>query len=187
MADIKDLFEAYSEGVLPTDGGYIVTVFFDSNSNYTKFEVICYGNVKDIYPTDEGITFQADGRKIFGLFEPVSFARKTIEPCYRDDAHKIPYRFKEVETLVTKRQDKIYIGLEPVDTYTAFTVLNETGYNESYSVTKDEGSPTIIGNFLTQVLWKNVRVAKTDSTKAGDLLKSKIPMLSANFGFGEQE
>ena len=54
MAILKELFSAYSKNELPTDGGYIVSAFFDANSTYSKYEVTSYNNVKDIYLNDEG-------------------------------------------------------------------------------------------------------------------------------------
>jgi hypothetical protein len=185
MADIKDLFTAYKEGDLPQEGGYIVSVFFDDSSNYTRFEAISYGNVKDIYLTEDGITFQADGRKLFVLYEPVSYIKKGIDPCYRDDFHRIPYRFKELERYVTKRQDRIYIAKEPVETYTAFTILNESGYNESYVVYQGENTGEMVANFVFMTLWKNMRIARPDAQNAVDILKDVIPVWMKPFGFDD--
>jgi phosphomevalonate kinase len=183
MADIKDLFEAYSNSELPSDNGYIVSIFFDSNSNYTRFEIISYGNVKDIYTNDEGIIFQADGRKLFLLYEPISYAQKQIEPCYRDDRHKIPYRFKELDIFKTKRQDRVYLGKEPVDTYTSFTILNEGGFNQSFIVYKDETTADTIAKTILMTLWKNLKISKIDSEKVADMVKNAFPKLLVNFGF----
>ncbi len=183
MAEIKDLFEAYMEGDLPQEGGYIVSVFFDKSSNYTRFEAISYGNVKDIYQTDEGMTFQADGRKLYVLYEPLSYIQKGIDPCYRADTHRIPYRFKELERYVTKRQDRIYIAKKPVETFTAFTVLNETGYNESYVVYQSDDAGKMVENFVLMTLWKNMRIARNDAQSAVDILSKVIPVWMQPFGF----
>jgi len=181
MADIKDLFEAYKNSQLPMEHGYIISIFFDENSNYTRFEVICYGNVKDIYANDEGITFQADGRKIFMLFEPVSYSGKQTDPCYRDDRHKIPYRFKELDMFTTKRQDRVYLGKEPVETYTSFTVLNELGYNQSFIVYKEDSTPDTIAKTFMMTLWKNLRIAKSDSEEVAKMVKEAVTKLLTPF------
>ncbi|MBN2657825.1 MAG: transposase [Spirochaetales bacterium] len=178
---IKDLFSAYSDQELPMDGGYIISSFFDQNSNYTRYEVIAYNNVKDIYATDEGIVFKADGKKIYILVEPVSYTHKQIEPCYRDDAHKIPYRFKELDDFRTKRQDRIYIAKEPVETYTAFTVLNETGMNNSYVCYPVEDIADLMEKFFQKALNQNSNVpradAKTVSVTIRELFKKlQIPV-----------
>jgi hypothetical protein len=177
MARIKDLFETYKDGEFPTEGGYIVSNFFDSNSNYTRIEMISYGNVKDIYSTDDGITFQADGLKLFVLVEPTSYPAKHTEPCYRDERHKIPYRFKEVEVYVTKRQDKVMVGKEPVETYTSFTVMNESGLNQSFVIFKEEGIEESLKNYFNQVLWKNVNLPRKDAQNATDIIATVIPRM----------
>ena len=177
MAKILDLFDAFESGDLPNEGGYIISNFFDNNSSYTRFEMISYGNVKDIYKNDEGITFQADGLKLFVLVEPPSYSKKHVEPCYRDDAHKIPYRFKEVETYTTKRQEKIMVGKEPVETYTAFTIMNETGENQSFIVHKSEGIIDSLKNYFFQVLWKNVNIPRTESKAAADMIGQVLPQI----------
>ncbi|MCK5249901.1 MAG: transposase, partial [Spirochaetaceae bacterium] len=90
MAKILDLFEAYSSGELPREGGFVITELLDDSSRYAIYEVISYGNVKSIYNIDEGIMFQADGRKLYVLFEPLNYSAKHVEPAYRDDSHRIP-------------------------------------------------------------------------------------------------
>ncbi|MDC7232111.1 MAG: transposase [Spirochaetales bacterium] len=177
MAKILDLFDAFESGDLPNDGGYIISNFFDNNSSYTRFEMISYGNVKDIYRNDDGITFQADGLKLFVLVEPPSYPQKHVEPCYRDDRHKIPYRFKEVDTYTTKRQQKIMVGKEPVETYTSFTIMNETGVNQSFIVHKAEGIEESLQNYFLQVLWKNVNIPKTESQKAAEMIGQTLPSI----------
>ena len=182
MAKIMDLFDAYRKGEFPTDGGYILSNFFDNNSNYTRIEMISYGNVKDIYTNDQGITFQADGLKLFVLVEPSSYSQKHTEPSYRDDRHRIPYRFKEVDTYVTKRQTKIMVGKEPVETYTSFTVMNESGLNQSFVVFKDDNIGPSMNNYFNQVLWKNVNIPRTDAQKAAEMIDQYIPKMINPFG-----
>ena len=172
MAVVKELFSAYSNSELPTDGGYIVSAFFDKGSTYSKYEVTAYDNVKDIYLTDEGLTFQADGKKMFILVEPANYSSKHTEPAYRDDFHKIPYRFNEVETIVSRRQDRIMIGREPIITYTSFTILKSTGHNFSYIFYPNDNLPAIMEKFFTDTIWKDANVPKIDAEKAGKLIKN---------------
>ncbi len=177
MAKILDLFEAYEKNDLPVEGGYVISNFFDGNSSYSRIEMISYGNVKDIYRTEEGITFQADGLKLFVLVEPNTYPKKHVEPCYRDDAHKVPYRFKEMELHTTKRQDKVMVGKEPVETYTSFTVMNETGENQSFVVHKAEGILESLKNYYFQVLWKNVNMARNDAEAASRMIGDILPQI----------
>jgi len=166
MGVIKDLFAAYSKSELPLSGGYIVSSFFDDTSAYTRYEVTSYANVKDIYVTEEGITFQADGRKIYVLVEPANFSNKHIEPAYRDAAHNVPYRFSEMEILTSGRQDKIMIGREPIMTYGSFTVLRTRGHNFSYVLYQSDDLVPTFKTFMEDSIWKDCRVPKHDSEKA---------------------
>ncbi len=166
MAVIKDLFSAYRNNELPFQGGYIVSSFFDDTSAYTRYEVTSYNNVKDIYNGEEGLTFQADGKKIFVLMEPANYPNKHIEPAYRDAAHTAPYRFKEMEILTTGRQDKVMFGLEPVMTYTSFTILKTRGHNFSYIFYQADDLASAFKGFIEESLWKDCRVPKHDAERA---------------------
>ena len=181
MAKIMDLFEAYTNGELPREGGFIITEHLDDSSRYARYEVISYGNVKDIYMIEEGIMFQADGRKIFVLFEPLNYSSKHVEPAYRDDAHRIPYRLKELEIMATKRQEKIMVAKEPVETYTSFTVANETGLTTSYIVYKDESTERTILGFFEQSFWKTLNTTRTDARTACDLISTPLKLLLVPF------
>ncbi|MFN2311439.1 MAG: transposase [Spirochaetia bacterium] len=170
MAVVKELFSAFHKNELPTGGGFIVSAFFDLNTTYTKYEVISYAAVKDIYITEEGIVFQADGKKIFALVEPQNYTEKHVEPAYRAALHRIPYRLKEVEIFTSKRQDRIMIGKEPVITYTSFTVTKSEGHNFSYVVYNTDDILSAIKSFFEQSMWKDARVPKADASKVAELI-----------------
>lgn len=182
MAKILDLFEAYSSGELPREGGFVITELLDDSSRYAIYEVISYGNVKSIYNIDEGIMFQADGRKLYVLFEPLNYSAKHVEPAYRDDSHRIPYRYKELEIFSTKRQEKLMIAKEPVETYTSFTIANETGLNTSYVVYKDESSSRTILGFFEQSLWKTLSITRSDARKACEIIAVPLEKVMVPFG-----
>ena len=171
MAVVKELFSAYSKSELPSDGGYIVSAFFDSNSTYSKYELTSYNNVKDIYQNTEDLTFQADGKKMFIIVEPANYAKKYTEPAYRDDAHKIPYRFNEVETIVSRRQDRIMIGKKPIITYTSFTILKSQGHNFSYIFYPTDDIVNVMEKFFVDTIWRDTNVPKIDAEKAGRFVK----------------
>lgn len=170
MAVVKELFSAYEKNELPTDGGYIVSAFFDANSTYTKYELTSYNNVKDIYGTEDGLTFQADGQKIFVLVEPANYPQKHVEPAYRSDFHKIPYRNKEVELHVSKRQDRIMVGRQPVMTYTSFTVVKSEGTNYSYVFYKTDDLMAAMREFFVKSLWQDANVPKSDAESAARVI-----------------
>ena len=131
MAIMRELFELYAKGEFPMNGGYILSAFFHEQSMYSRFEMISYSNVKDIFTSEEGLTFQADGQKIFWLVEPSNYTAKATDPTYRPDSEKIPYRLNEVVIHTTKRQDRVLIGKQPVHSYTSFTIMKPQGQNFS--------------------------------------------------------
>jgi hypothetical protein len=177
MAQIKDLFKAYMASELPTDGGLIVTSFFDEETTYTKYEVTSYNNVKDIYRNDEGIVFQADGFKQFVVVEPASYNKKHMEPAMRDKGHAIPYRFKEIDTYVTRRQDKILVGKEPVVTYTSFTILQPVGENFAYVIFRDENILQTVEAFFAKSMWQDARVPKIDAEKVAKQIAGTLKQI----------
>ena len=182
MAKIMDLFEAYNASDLPPDGGFVITEILNDSSRYARYEVISYGNVKDIYVIEDGVLFQADGRKLFILFEPLNYSAKHVEPAYRDEAHRIPYRLKELEIYATKRQEKVMIAKEPVETYTSFTVANATGLNTSYIVYREESTLKTILGFFEQSLWKTLNMTRTDARNACEIIAPPLEKLMVPFG-----
>ena len=127
-----DLFDAYAKNALPKDHGYIVTSFFSTNSTYARYEIVSYNNVKSIYPSEDGLTFQTDGKKLYVLIEPSNYHNKGMEPFVRSTAEKIPHRFSELELYTCKNQTKAYWGKDAVMSYGAFTVARPAGINFSF-------------------------------------------------------
>ncbi|HOJ98851.1 MAG TPA: hypothetical protein PLW34_04770 [Termitinemataceae bacterium] len=124
-----DLFEAYAQDKLPKDQGYIVSSFFSNTSTYSKYEVVSYSGVKSIYLTEEGLTFQTNGKKLHILIEPPDYPSKAIEPYVRSSQEQIPLRFSELEQMVAKNQTRIMIAKKPIVTFSSFTILRPTGIN----------------------------------------------------------
>jgi hypothetical protein len=127
-----DLFDAYAKNALPKDRGYLVTSYFSNNSVYSRYEIVSYNNVKSIYPSEEGLTFQTDGKKIYILIEPSNYPNKGMEPYVRSTDEKIPLRFSELEMHNCKNQTRIYWAKEAVISYGAFTIARPTGINFSF-------------------------------------------------------
>ena len=165
MAIVRELFDLYGKGEFPMHGGYILSAFFSDHSMYSKFEMISYSNVKDIYLTDEGLTFQADGQKIFWLVEPSTYTGKATEPTYRGDSEKIPYRFNEVEIFTTKRQDRILIGKKPAYSYTSFTVMKSHGQSFSCVFFMADDIVEVVKAYLTKCMYEEAGVPRADAQK----------------------
>ena len=175
MAIIKQLFKAYEANDLPAVGGYIVSVHYDSNSTYTRYEVVSFGSVKDIYLSEDGLVFQADGHKLFILVEPADYNQKHVEPAYRTALSAIPYRFKEVNTFVSKRQDRIMVGKQPVVTYSSFTIVRPSGNDLCYIfLPSDDIQPAMV-DYFTKSLNKEARVPRSDAEQvATDLIRPAL-------------
>jgi len=165
-----DLFKAYSEDKLPKEGGYIISTFFDKISAYSIYEVVAYNGVKSIYLSEEGLTFQTDGNKLFVLIEPASYPKKFVEPVSRSRTEQIPHRFSELEIYTAKNQTKIMISKEPIITYSSFTVLRPTGINFSLIFYTDEKVLESIEFFFNQTLNKEAGVPQIDAKKASKLI-----------------
>lgn len=127
-----DLFDAYSKNMLPSDHGFIVSSFFAANSAYSKYEIVSYNNVKSIYPAEDGLTFQTDGKKLHILIEPANYPMKGEEPYVRSSSEQIPHRFAELELHTSKNQTKIYYGKNAVMSYTSFTIMKPRGVNFAF-------------------------------------------------------
>ena len=173
-----DLFQAYKDGKLPKDEGYIVSSFFSERSKYSIYEIVAYSGVKSIYATAEGITFQTDGNKLFILVEPASYFKKYEEPYLRDKIHTIPQRFSELDIFNSSNQTKVMVSKDPLVTYSSFTVLNPTGANFSIVFYNLPDVLESLSTFFTQSLNKEAGVPKSDARKAS----VKIIETVKNFG-----
>ncbi len=161
-----DLFQAYNEGKMPEEGGYIVSSFFNANSTYAIYEVIAYDNVKAIFSGDNGLTFQADGHKILVLVEPANYPHKYQEPFTRAKGESIPQRFNELEIVTAKNQTKVMVSKNPVVSYSSFTVLKPTGVNFALLFYHNKDVLKSLEFFFTQTLNKEAGVPSTDTKKS---------------------
>jgi hypothetical protein len=172
MADTKalDLFQAYDEGKLPQDGGYIVSSFFKNNSPYSIYEVVAYGGVKNITKGSDGITFQTDGSKLYVLVEPSMYPKKYVEPVSREHGSSIPFRFNELDIYSTKNQYKIMVPKKPIVTYSSFTILKPTGINFALCFYPLPDILDTLDFFFVQTLNREAQVPKRDAVNAAKLV-----------------
>lgn len=169
-----DLFEAYSKNQLPQEHGYIVSAFFSEASSYTRYEVISYNNVKAIYPTEEGLTFQSDGKKLFILVEPPNYPHKSEEPFVRKSAEQIPHRFNELEKYECKNQVRVYFGKNAVFSHTNFTILKPTGVNFSFLFFDLPDLPQTLEMFFAKTLANEAAVPTFDAKRVAKLIAEKV-------------
>ena len=170
----RNLFEAYSQGKLPFNQGYIVSSFFSENSYYSKYEIVSYAGVKEIFPTADGLTFVTGGKKLHVLLEPDTYNKKFQEPVSRSDNERIPKRFAELETITASNQSKIMVAKEPDESYGSFTILKPTGINFSIVFYQTPELYSALTAFFTDSFNRFRRVPAIDAKKAAQLITSII-------------
>lgn len=180
-AKALDLFHAYQENTLPRDGGYIVSSFFDGSSTYSRYEVVSYSGVKNIFLTEEGLTFQSDGKKLFILVEPATYPRKQLEPVYRDKNESIPHRYKELTTFTCKDQTKVMVSAEPVQSYSAFTILKPTSINFALVFYNTPDILETMEFFFQKTLNREAGVPQINANEAAKTISEGISKLLLRF------
>ena len=165
-----DLFKAYHQNSLPKEGGFIVSTFFDSTSAYSRYEIVAYSAVKNIFLSEDNLTFRSDGNKLYLLAEPPSYPRKHVEPINRAEGDQVPHRFAELEVLTAKNQTRIMISREPVSTYSSFTVLKPTGHNFAFIFYNSPEVIATIGAFFEKTLNQEANIPQNDAKKAAELV-----------------
>jgi len=175
-----DLFEAYTQDKLPKDQGYIVSSFFSHNSAYSKYEIVSYSGVKSIYLTEEGLTFQTNGKKLHILIEPPNYPNKAIEPYVRTMVDQIPLRFNELDQIITKNQIRIMVAKKPLDSFSSFTILKPTGINFSLVFYHLPDVYATLALFFEKTFNKEAGVPMVDSKKAAAKV---IETIKATMGF----
>jgi hypothetical protein len=165
-----NLFDAYAQSALPDAGGYIVSTFFDASSPYARYEVVAYGGVRNLVLSTEGLTFQADGNKVFVLCEPPGYIQKYVEPCSRDSKHEIPHRFNELDIITTKNQTKVMVSKKALLTYGSFTILRPTGNDFSVLFYNLPDVVQSIEQFFGVTLNKEAGIPLGDAKRAAKLV-----------------
>jgi len=168
-SDVKyrNLFEAYLQNKLPFAQGYIVSSFFDERSAYSIYEVVSYAGVKEIYPTDTGLTFVTGGKKLYVLVEPDTYRLKHQDPVHRAAGEMIPKRYNELDILIAKNQTKIMVSKIPDETFGSFTILKPTGMNFSVVFYERPDMYETLSEFFVNSLNRQRKVPAADAKKAG--------------------
>ncbi len=169
-AKVLELFKAYADGQLPSEGGYVVSSFLDETSPYSRYEVVAYSGVKSIVLTSEGLVFQTDGNKLFVLAEPPSYPQKHTEPFRRTAKEHLPHRFSELDILTTRNQTKVMVSKTPLLTYGSFTILKPSGNNFAYIFYNIADVLQTLEKFFAATLNKEAGVPKAESEKAAALV-----------------
>jgi hypothetical protein len=103
--------EAYKQGLLPTiTSGYIFSINVPEMEDVSKkldpfmIKMISYSGLKTIFPFEDGVKFQAQGKSMYCMLETQSYPQKHVEPASRSSNSTafMPYRFSECEIFFTK-------------------------------------------------------------------------------------
>lgn len=176
-----DLFQAFNDNALPTTGGYIVSSFFDVHSKYARYEIVSYSGVKNIFQSEDGLTFQSDGKKIYILAEPPTYPKKFIEPYVRDKAELIPHRFSELHIQVAHNQTKVMFSKEPVNSYSSFTILRPTSINFALVFFPAPDLAQTMTLFFSKTLNREAGVPQADAEKIAAAITGCLAKLAFTF------
>jgi hypothetical protein len=183
----RNLFEAYRDGKLPFAQGYIISSFFSENTSYSIYEIVSYAGLKEIFMTAEGLQFVTGGKKLYILVEPETYHLKHVEPVSRSktDGEHIPLRFSELEIITTKKQTKIMIAKEPIESFGAFTILEPKGSNFAVVFYQLPDMFASIATFFKESLNKQRKVPENEAKDASRRIAATI---EKSMGFkGEYE
>lgn len=124
--------EAYHKGLLPEiTEGYILSLISPDMSDIERkmdpflVQMVTYSGLKSVQPYENGVKFQAQGRKMFCMLEPSNYSRKHIEPTLRSNNTSafMPYRFHECESFFTKdNKYRVLIPTSAHECYDSFTI-----------------------------------------------------------------
>ena len=174
MAKAMNLVKAYTTDQVPSNGGFIISTFFDSNSAYTIYELTAYKNVKDIFKTPEGLVFKTDGNRTHILVEPPSYSQRYMEPVHREEGKSVPYRFSDMTILTGKKLEKIMIPINPVMLYSSFTVLADQGDNFSFLFYPTEDVYIAMRTFVADSLYNDCGLAKDDAKETSETVMQTV-------------
>lgn len=169
-----ELYEAYEKNMLPKDEGYVVSAFYLPDSPYSILEVISYSEVKNFFASNDSLTFQSNGKKIYILVEPSSYNHKSQEPYVRPSKYQIPLRFNDLNIYTCKNQYKVMYNKEPQMMMTSFTVLKPTGHNFSLIVFQQDDIKQTLARLFQSALHNESNVPLNDSKVISEDLAQMI-------------
>ena len=168
MAKATSLLKAYLNNEIPSNGGFIVSSFFDAETTYTIYEITAYSNVKDIFKNPEGLIFKTDGNRMHILVEPPSYTQRYAEPVHREKEKAIPYRFSELNIFEGKKLEKIMVSKNPIMLYSSFTILNNVGDNFCFLFYPTEDVYMAIKKFIADSLYNDCNLTRDEALEASN-------------------
>jgi hypothetical protein len=181
-SDVKfrNLFDAFKEGKLPREHGYIVSSFFRETTAYAIYEIVSYAGVKEIYPTEHGLQFVAGGKKLYVLIENATYNHKPVEPVSRAQGDSIPKRFSELEKITAHNQTIIFVAKEPDELNSSFTVLKPNLMNFAIVFYQMPEIYDSLTSFFERSLNLDRKIPQADAKKASKLI---VDIIRKSMGF----
>lgn len=178
VAKALELFSAYRSGSVPPGGGYVVSSFMVDGSAYVRYEIVAYRRARSLCLSRQGLTFAADGSRIFVLVEPDGYPDKATEPFQRDAHHRIPHRFAELATVAVRSHSRIMVSKDPVVVSSEFTVAAPAGIDFVFLFLPRHDAVDTIRGFMTETLQQECLVPATGARRAGGLIRSCLARCS---------
>lgn len=178
MAKATSLLKAYLSETIPSNGGFIISAFFQPGSAYSIYEITAYSNVKDIFRSPEGIVFKTDGNRTHCLVEPPIYAKKHIEPVHREEGYSIPYRFNEMTVINGTKSEKIMVPQKALVLHSSFTILEKEKDYYSFIFFPTKDVYVAIKKFMADSFYNDCNLTKNDSMEASKTLLETIKNFS---------
>ncbi|GHV95908.1 hypothetical protein AGMMS50293_22280 [Spirochaetia bacterium] len=162
-----NLFDAYAQGKLPKDQGYIISSFLREGTAYSIYEVVSYSAVKEIHVLENGLEFISNGKKLHILVEPPTYPLKGTEPYLRRDGESIPKRVNELEIYKDAKMNTIMISKEPNESHGSFTVLRPMGINFALVFYNQSDIYVNLASFFERFFNQQLKVPQSNAREAG--------------------
>ncbi len=169
-----DLFQAYAENKLPTEGGYIVSSSVSESSPYATYEIVGYRRARAVFLAADRLTFQCDANKLFMVCEPPTYGERSVEPYRRTSHEQIPHRFSDLELFAADDQTRVMVSRQPVLAYGAFTVARPLGMSFVFLFYDIPGVLDTLAGFFTATLEKEGRVPTEVAGRAAAAVVSGV-------------
>ncbi len=155
-----DLSLALSDNLIPAgDTGLVVAIRFLRETRYAVLQVTPFRTVRRIsLLEDQSVEFEAEGEKVFLLYEPTDYSNKFDEPYLRNPEELIPLRFAELLAWRLHNGDRIFMNR---DAYQSTGAVNLQRPSEgSFAIyVRDEGQlEERARRFLDSLLREDFRV-----------------------------
>lgn len=170
-----ELFQGIAKSEIPFDGtGFILATHFDTQSNYTRIEIIAFKNVKNFVHSGDGITFYSDGFKIFLLYEPVTYRFRFMEPYLRDAKDSIPLRLKELHVMELPNHDRLFVSRQPYMSYGSFNIEKPDTGNFVYYFFDGPELENNLFHFTGKILIDDLKFPRTQVPQVTALIKENL-------------